>query len=823
MSGGFYMQEKRWNDNWLFWEDKNAFALIWDIPEHARRLSLPHDAMIHAPARLDSPAGGDGGFRNGGSYVYVKELFALEEWREQTVALRFDGVQRSAMVYVNGQRAASVPSGYTTFCVPLNDFLRYGQENQVRVATRTGDMPNSRWYSGGGIYRDVTLLAGGLVHVPDSGIRVLTRELDGNMALLAVETEICNRGPVPRTVRVRTELLAPDGSPAGGEISELTVMGGGRETVRQSLAVEAPRPWSAEHPSLYTCKTTLLTDGDVEADTAKTSFGIRTVTVDARRGLRINGEHVKLRGACVHHDSGLLGAATFAEAEYRRIRLLKEAGFNAIRSAHQPLAPAALRACDALGMYVMDEAFDQWTRSKKDYDYSQFFDREWRDDAAAMVRKDFNHPSVILYSLGNEIPEIATPHGAALGRRMYGAVRALDPTRPVLACVNGIFAAGDRLGEIVADVQAEDREVENRSDLSNVNTFMAATASHSDEIVRHPAVSRVLELASAGMDLIGYNYMTGRYEQDGAACPNRVIVGSETYPPEIARNWGIISRSPHVIGDFTWTGWDYLGESGVGVCAYRPGEGGFGAQYPCQLAYCGDIDITGYRRPVSYYREIVFGLRRTPYITVQDPAHYGQPVRQTPWVLSDNLASWTWPGFEGKPVVVEVYSPGDEVELLLNGVSQGRCPAGAVAGFRALFQTAYTPGTLEAVAYEQGRELSRWTLASTGKPICLAGWVEPGEGLPERELIYVGLALKDETGCFTPARDADLTAQVEGDAELAGFGSGDPKPLTGYTDGISRTFQGRAQAILRTEAASGCVVLTVAAEGLEPLRMEICW
>ena len=816
------MQERRWNEDWLFWEDRNAFALIWDVPEYAQRLSLPHDAMIHSPARPDSPAGGDGAFRDGGSYVYVKELFAPEEWREQTAVLRFDGVQRSAMVYINGQRAASVPGGYTTFCVPLNDFLRYGQENQIRVAARTGDMPNSRWYSGGGVYRDVTLLTGGLVHVPDSGVRVTTRELDGGMALLAVETDVCNRAPVPQMVRVRTELFAPDGSAAGCETAELTVIGGGRETVRQCLAVEDPRPWSAERPSLYTCKTTLLTDGDGQADTAETSFGIRTVTVDAKRGLRINGESVKLRGACVHHDSGLLGAATFAEAEHRRIRLLKEAGFNAIRSAHQPLAPAALRACDALGMYVMEEAFDQWTRSKKDYDHSQFFDREWQDDVAAMVRKDFNHPSVILYSLGNEIPEIATPHGAALGRRMYGAVRALDPTRPVLACVNGVFAAGDHLGEIVADVRAED-SAQARCDLSNVNTFMAATADYSDEIARHPAISRVLELAAVNMDVIGYNYMTGRYERDGAAYPNRVIVGSETYPPEIARNWEVISRCPHVIGDFTWTGWDYLGEAGVGVCAYRAGEGSFGAQYPCQLAYCGDIDITGYRRPASYYREIVFGLRRTPYITVQDPAHYGQPVLLTPWVLSDNRASWTWPGFEGRPAVVEVYSPGDEVELLLNGVSQGRRQAGAAAGFRTLFETVYAPGTLEAVAYEGGKELGRWVLSSTGAPVCLAGWAEPDEGLPERELIYVDLALKDKNGCFTPAWDVDLTARAEGDAALAGFGSADPKPLTGYTDGVSRTFQGRAQAILRTEAPAGCAALTVTAKGLEPLRMEVFW
>ena len=660
------MKCELWNDGWLFWEDRDAFALIWSVPEHAKSVRLPHDAMISGKAHADSPSGGDGGYRDGGSYVYYKTLYVPEDWRERTAVLRFDGVGRSAMVYVNNQRAALVPYGYTTFHVALDDFLRYGAENQIRVCCRTGDMPNSRWYSGGGIYRDVTLLTGGLVTVPPQGVRVTTADLEEDMALVRVETGLRSRSPAPRTVTIRTELIDPDGNTITVEETPFTLMGGGEETGVQTLAVPSPRPWSDLTPVLYTCRTTILEDG-VELDRSETSFGIRTITVDARRGLRINGRTVKLRGACIHHDSGLLGAATFADAEYRRIRRLKEAGFNAIRSAHQPLAPVTLQACDALGMYVMDEAFDMWTRSKKDYDYSQVFEKCWADDVTAMVRKDYNHPCVILYSLGNEIPEIATPHGAATGRRMYQLIRTMDTTRLVFASINGIFASGDRLDEIIADVLANSGK-EGHGGAGNVNDFMAATATHADEIANHPIISRNLELAAANMDLVGYNYMTARYEPDGRNYPNRVIVGSETYPPEIARNWEIIRRVDHVIGDFTWTGWDYIGEAGVGIPAYRPGEGSFGAQYPCQLAYCGDIDITGFRRPASYYREIVFGRRSDPYITVQDPAHYGERPLQTPWVLSDNYASWTHPGFEGKPVIVEVYAPGDQVELFQDGV-----------------------------------------------------------------------------------------------------------------------------------------------------------
>lgn len=811
------MREKRFNDGWLFWEDKDAFALIWDVPAHAQPVRLPHDPMILQKARPDSPSGSDGGYRDGGSYVYYKTLHVPEEWRERTLYLRFDGAGSRAMVYVNSQRAAMAPYGYTTFYVPLNDYLLYGQENRLRIQVRTADMPNSRWYTGGGLYRDVYLAEGGLVHIKPHGLRVVTKSLEDDFALVTVETELRNRGYAAKMITLRTELFGPDGAAAACDTQIITLFGNGEETITQTVAVANPRPWSDESPALYTCRATVLADG--ESDVAETVFGIRSLSLDARRGLRVNGRSVKLRGACIHHDSGLLGAAAYAEAEYRRIRKLKEAGFNAIRSAHNPLAPVTLAACDALGVYVMDEAFDMWFRSKKDYDYSQFFDKWWRDDITAMVKKDHNHPSVIFYSLGNEIPEIATAHGAALQRKMAALVRSLDPSRYVMSSINGVFASGERLGEILADIQGGDPN----GGGGNVNNFMAATIGHENEIANHRILSENLELAAAGMDLVGYNYMTARYEPDGVRYPNRVIVGSETYPPQIAENWEIISRSSHVAGDFTWTGWDYLGEAGVGIPAYRFGEGSFGAQYPCQLAYCGDIDITGFRRPTSYYREIVFGLRREPYITVQDPAHYGERPMQTPWIISDNDASWTHPGFEGKPAVVEVYAPGNEVELFLNGVSQGRKASGLAAGFRTLFEMNYQPGTLEAVAYENGAELSRYCLSTADAgSASLRVDVEPAEGLPERELIYAEISLADQNGNCLPS-DAGLTASVSGDAVLAGLGSGDPKPLTGYADGVSALFRGRALAILRTTKAHGSVTLTLTAEGYAPVEREISY
>lgn len=429
-----------------------------------------------------------------------------------------------------------------------------------------------------------------------------------------------------------------------------------------TIQLENPRLWSAETPELYEGKAQLWVNG-ILVDSEETTFGIRTLELDATHGLRVNGQEVKLRDACVHHDSGILGAATFYDNEYRRIQILKEAGFNAVRTAHNPAAPSSLRACDELGMYVMEEAFDTWTRSKVDYDYAISFCDWWQRDLEAMVRDAFNHPAVILYSLGNEIPEIGLDAGAALCGELSETLKRLDPTRFITAGINGVFMVGDVVGRVASDVMRQLGE-DNPQIQGNVNEFLTLMDTHLDQLVNHEEITNRLDKVCPSLDVAGYNYMTGRYERDVQERPDRVIVGSETYPPEIARNWGIITQHSQLIGDFTWTGWDYFGEAGGGVPAYALGEGGLGAQYPCQVSYVGDIDITGFRRPTSYYREIVFGLRKDPYIAVESPYRYGQKRIPSPWVLSDTVSGWNYPGREGKPVRVEVYAPGDTVELL---------------------------------------------------------------------------------------------------------------------------------------------------------------
>ena len=810
------MIEQKWNDNWKFWVDKDSFALVWDIPEIARNITLPHDAMIEKPAHADSLNGGNTGFRDGDIYTYVKMLHAPEEYKEKTVTLKFEGVYMNAFVYVNGQLAAKSPFGYTTFYAPLNDFLKYGEDNEIRVQVRAGAMTNSRWYSGAGIYRDVYLLESGLTHIVPEGVQVKTENADDAYATLKVATELENKTAVPQDLIIETVIKDNEENVVAKECTSATIFAGENRTLKQRILVENPKLWSAENPKLYTFETKVYENTEAKEllDEAVDTFGIRTLSVDAKRGFRVNGKTVNLRGGCIHHDSGLLGAATYEDAQYRQILKMKEAGFNAIRMSHHPMAPAMLRACDEVGMYVMDETFDMWNRLKSNYDYGLYFQEWWERDVTAMVRKDYNHPSVVLYSVGNEIPEIGTDKGAQTCQELSDKIRSLDDTRYTLASINGVFAAGDKVDQIVADVVA-DLSAEGKLD-GNVNDFMTLMDGHLDEIVVHKTISERLEKACAGVDIAGYNYMTARYEQDGETYPNRVIVGSETYPPEIARNWDLVERLPYVIGDFTWTGWDYIGEAGVGIPAYKWGEGGFGAAFPAQLAYPGDFDITGFRRPASYYREAVFGLRKKPYIAVQNPTHYGEFLIKTPWVISDATASWNWDGMEGKPAIVEVYAQGNEVELLLNGMSLGKKAAGKEAGFRTLFETTYEPGILTAISYENGQEIGRSELATAGTERALCVEKEEYVGLKnaKQELVYVQVEMRDQNGVLAADDNQKITLFVEGKVEVLGFGSGNPKSNYNFNEGTTELFGGRAQIIVKKP--EGKVTLTVTAEnGIE--------
>jgi beta-galactosidase len=540
-----------------------------------------------------------------------------------------------------------------------------------------------------------------------------------------------------------------------------------------------------------------------------------------------------LRGACIHHDNGVIGAATIARADERRVEILKEAGFNALRSAHHPMSGEMLAACDRIGMLVMDEAFDMWTEQKNDDDYGRAFPDWWEADVDAMVRKDRNHPSVIMYSIGNEIPDTGNAAGARVGRAICERIRALDATRIVTNSINHMLACGPAMFASLGEgAGAPPTEGE-----MGVNTMMTMMEQWLPVLLQQDLVDAKTAESFSYLDVGGYNYAESRYAMDHELHPQRVIVGSETNPAKIARNWELVRELPHLIGDFTWTGWDYLGESGIGRMRYtrdgaaEGGAGGFMAEYPWITANTGDIDITGFRLPVSYWRETVWGLRDTPYVAVRPPAHHGDTanLRQM-WTFTDAIASWSWPGWEGRLVTVEVYADADEVALLVNGKEVGRAAVGDAHPFIASIDTTYTPGELVAVAYRDGTETGRCALASASGTVQLDVSVDRARiDATDRDLAYVDVTLVDAAGNLHSGEDRAVTVTVDGPAALQGFGSGNPRTEETFSASTHDTFNGRALAVIRptgpgtisvTVSAKDCDDRTVTIEAVETAQAE---
>lgn len=812
------MSRTLFTDGWSYRQKASAFSELGGAGVGAwTDVVLPHDATIGQSRLTDVPDGAPNGSFPTGAFQYRRTFAVPESHRGSFISLEFEGVYRSAAVYVNGTLAGQRAYGYSEFSVRIDPFLRFGEDNEIMVECRTGK--DTRWYSGAGIYRPVHLVVKQPVHV-DGGVTITTRSVDDDLAVIEVSASVRNQSMVTSQLRARAS-IASDGhdEAVASDDAPVTILPGTSATVRHRLLVQQPDLWSPESPALY-AGSFRLEDPDGElVDEESAWFGVRTLDVDPIRGLRVNGRSVTLRGACIHHDNGVLGAATFAAAEERRVRILKDAGFNAIRSAHNPASRALLDACDRLGMLVMDEAFDMWTLSKTDEDYSFEFPEWWERDIEAMVVKDINHPSVIFYSIGNEIPETGTSFGGALSRTLAEKVRSLDPTRLVTNGINGFVAT---LDEVLTAVRGQSAS-ENGG---GVNTMMSQLGDMMNTIAMSESVTRRTEESQAVLDVAGMNYAEARYEMDSELFPRRTIVGTESFPTRIDTIWQIVEDNSHVIGDFAWTGWDYLGEAGIGGIDYV--EEGVDAQasvartYPWLVAFSGDIDLTGHRRPASYYREIVYGLRSAPYIAVQRPTHYGKALAfATPWAWSDTVSSWSWKGSEGHPVKVEVYARADEVALLLDAEEIARSTVGTTRRFRAEFDVHYQPGTLEAVAYVAGAETGRHQLTTAGNDLRVHAHITRETSRQSHaDLAFVELTLADEQGTTVLDNDRTLSIEVFGDGVLQGFGSARPKTTEKYTGNTHTTFDGRALAVVRITGDAPVTVI-VHSDGLADESYDI--
>ena len=803
------------NANWSVKPKVNRFLeLMGSGTFEPQTVTLPHDAMIGT--RRDPSASHMNAYFPDGVWEYTKTFDVPLEWRDRRVHVQFEGVYRDAAVYVNEDFAGSEPHGYNEFMIDLDPFLNYGAVNTIKVECRAGD--DSRWYSGAGIYRPVNLWVQQPVRLAIDGAWITTPEVDDDGAVVEIAAEVHNDTAQTVTVRVAHELRDPADAVVGSAEIPVSLRPHSSAIARQRLHIPSAALWSIDTPNLYHCTTTLTGVGDNGClGEEVTTFGIRRLQLDARHGLRINGETVKLRGACIHHDNGPIGAATIGRAEERRVEILKAAGFNAIRSSHNPTSRALLDACDRLGVVVIDETWDTWTEGKRDHDHSLRFDERWRHDVASMVRKDRNHPSVVMYSTGNEITEVGSALGAARGREIAEFVRSLDPTRYVTNAIQPVLAIRDMIPKIreLATQPMDPAEMP-----TGVNSMMTMYELLKDKLVAGSAGTECMEEIAASLDIAGYNYLDVRYVMDGEAFPNRVIVGSETYVTALHRAWPLITAHPHLLGDFTWTGWDYLGEVGIGRTEYATDDevsalGQFLAPYPWLLAHAGDIDVTGIRRAQSYYREIVFGLRTEPYIGVLPPSLVGRPVSMSSqWSWADVLPSWSWDGHEGKPVNIEVYSAADEVELLCNGTVLGRQPTGEAHRFRTTFETIYTPGELTAVAYSDGTEVGRTTLATATGPLQVTVTPDRSEIIAhESDLVYVAVSLTGTNEVLRPAETRQLTVNVGGPGLLQGFASADPTALEPYPTNTCTTYNGRALAVIRP-TGPGLIEVAVIADDL---------
>lgn len=822
------MIREKLNKDWQFAKGSASMMSAFMGGPQFETINLPHDAMVHEERTPDTANGTQTGYWPGGLYTYVKNINVPEDWQEKTAVLEFEGVYEKSMVYVNGNLAATNLYGYSNFYVVLDKYLNYGENNEIKVIADNAAEKNSRWYSGSGIYRNVNLMVGARIHIPADGVMITTPSVSEESSVVEVSTTVKNLTRKKEKITVEVT-LSYHGEIVGTDKIGVTMFSEAEEKVYQKICLEQAKLWSPDTPELYDC-TVKVYAGEELLDETREHFGIRKLELDADHGLRINGESVKLQGTCIHHDNGIIGATTLEKAEERRCRQLRKAGFNSIRSAHHPMSKAMLDACDKYGMLVMDELSDMWTNHKNENDFAWHFLDCVETEVERIVKKDYNHPCVILYSAGNEIPDLGTARGAQINRSICNQFHALDSSRYTTNAVNGMLTLGSKMGQVIQDIMSaqqmkaavsgeEKHEEEGASALNGMMALMVGEMA--DAFACHPLMTESIEESCEAMDITGLNYLTGRHVLEKQLHPNKTVIGTETFPADIVRLWDIVKNHDHVLGDYTWTGYDYLGEAGCGVF-YYDGTQNFAGKYPDRIAYIGDINILGYRRPISYLREIVYGLRKEPYIAVERVDKYGMQHSMTAWMLKDNIASWTWPGYEGKPANIDVYSNADEVELFLNGVSLGRKPAGEANGFATSYEMTYEPGELLAVSYKDGCETGRHVLYTAGNEVQMQVECEETTLKSDGEdLAFVTVKLTDAKGIENLNAEKEITVTVEGAGTLQGFGNADPQAIGSYDDTTWKTFDGSVMAVVRAGTEAGEIKVRFATEGCEAQEVLI--
>lgn len=784
------------DDNWKFHRGCLANAEQPDFDDSQwRTLSLPHDwSMDPAPVQKEGitigpfskyneggAGGADIGQTLGGEGWYRKTFTLTPADKDKEITLYIEGASNQSEVYLNGRKLNFNPYGYTSYRVDLTDFCHpAGEPNKLAIRTlNVGE--NSRWYAGSGLYRHVWLLKTDRVHLDEWDTFARLTELKKQKATIRLTSYVHNKHNEPKEATLRLVLSAPDGKTVATDEKSLTLSPNDSTLADFSLVVNKARLWSPDSPELYTARLVVISDS--EADSLRIPFGIRTLAFSAQEGFLLNGKSIKLRGGCLHHDNGLLGAAAIDRAEVRKVELMKANGFNAVRCSHNQVSEAFLNACDSLGLLVIHETFDQWQQPKRANDYHQYFDEWSSHDLALSVRRDRNHPSIIMWSIGNEIAQRADqPEGDEIAKRLVQTIRQLDDTRFTTAGVNDFW---DR---------------------------------------RNFSWDKDSYRAFQNIDVAGYNYMWHKFESDHAAYPARVMYGSESYPKETGLIWNMVEKHPYIIGDFVWTAIDYLGEAGLAhTLELAQGEGNPQFMgWPWYNAWCGDIDLCGNKKPQSYYRDVVWRLRDIT-MAVRPPLQPGKQEVVNGWGWTRELLSWNWNGLEGQSMRVNVYSRAPKVRLYLNGTVVGEADTNP-ENFTATFLVPYAPGELKAVNLEKGKEKSAFTLKTAGKPVAIRLTADRNRIKADHsDLSFVQIELIDAAGRVVPDADQVVTLRCEGAGHIAASGNAAPADMKSFRSLTPSTFRGRAIAIVQpnAEAAKGSITLTVSAEGLGEQTLSI--
>lgn len=715
----------------------------------------------------------------GGIGWYRKSFVAPDLKPGDRVEIQFDGAYSESEVWLNGVRLGASVYGFGAFTLDMTAHIRPGERNLLAVrVVNVGD--TARWYTGSGINRHVWLRVTGPVRVAPWGVAVSTPEVNAASARVQIDVELENHLAAPARAEVVVALRDASGRRVGSGRAEALLPASGKGAARASLSLARPDLWSPDAPHLYTAELSVAAGG-AATDQASTRFGIRTIEVSAARGLRINGTAYKLKGACLHSDNGLIGTAAFDGAERRKAELLKTFGYNAVRLGHQMFPKAFLDACDELGLMVIDEVFDMWEEPKVAGDYSKHFKAHWRDNMAGMIRQDRNHPSVIFWSIGNEIPEREKPRGAEIAAELRALILSMDRSRPLTAGINGPTGAKG-------------------------------------------------EITRRSIDVVGYNYQLKHHASDHADYPDMVMMSTEQWAADIHDGWRLTEANPWMLGEFVWTGIDYIGEVGVGGTDLKPASDTldwktfaiFLWDYPAFTSGCGEIDILGLRKPQGLYRDVLWGNSDLELL-VHRPLPDGMAERRGPWSWYDELESWTWPGYEGKAITVRAYSSGDEVRLLLNGEEVARRSVAAPAEqLTATFELPYAPGELVAAAFRGGREIARKRLETAGAPARLRLRAERSDlAASPNDLGYIFAEILDADGRLVPDAQVPLVFSLEGPAIIKATGSANPRGIKSFMDPRTLTFHGTALAIVQPGGKPGRATLHVTSPGLESSALAL--